>query len=222
MDILGSIGKLYTFLLLVILFLGSGLAVWAGMNAILNKKASIKENTNKIKEDFNTKLQSITYKMNRQAASLVENNNIIGGMNMKNNSFIKLAVFSFIGIIISAAILTALPKYSNSPSNMIMNSGYNTTAMNMQSNMYNQSNMQGMSGYSTQGTMSSSDLYSIQQQLTYMQQQIYQLQNQMNNSMNSSGSNSMNNSSSSMNSGTTNSGSSNSGSSSSMSSMPMM
>ncbi len=190
MDILGSIGKLYTFLLLVVLFLGSGFAVWAGINAIMNKKDDIKENTNKIKGNLNLKFQNI------------KNKDIIGGLTMKNNGFIKLAVFSFVGIIISAAILTALPKSGNQMG--YMNAQNNMASMNMQGSMYGQSSMQGMTNYNSQGTMNgSADFYSIQQQLNNIQQQIYQLQNQMNNnSMNSMQSNSgssMNNMGNSMN-----------------------
>jgi peptidoglycan hydrolase CwlO-like protein len=197
MDILGAIGNLYTFILLVILFLGSGLAVWSGINAIIRKKDELKENTSQIKENLNSKLQK------------VKNYNYIGGIRMKNSGFIKLAVFSFVGIIISAAILTALPNYSGTMNNMNMNSQYNTTSMNMSG----MNSMPGMSNYSFQGTMNSnSDLTYIQQQLNSMQQQINQMQNQMN-SMNSG---------SSMNNNSNTSSNSNSNSSSSMSSMPMM
>lgn len=217
MDILGSIGNLYTFILLVVLFLGSGLAVWAGISALMNSKDSRKESTDKMKENIASKLQKI------------KNNNLFGGINMKNSGFIKLAVFAFVGIIISAAILTALPNYSSNMNSMNTNSQYSTTAMNM-SGTYDQSNMQGMSTYSMQGTTStSSDLYSIEQQLNYMQQQIYQLQYQMNslnsssNMSNSSMNNSnMSNSSTSNSSMSNSSGSSSNSNSSSMSSMPMM
>lgn len=234
MDILGSIGKLYTFLLLVVLFLGSGFAVWAGINAIMNKKDDIKENTNKIKEYLNLKYQNI------------KNKDIIGGLTMKNNGFIKLAVFSFVGIIISAAILTALPKSGNSMG--YMNTQNNMASMNMQGSMYGQASMQGMTNYNSQGAMNgSADLYSIQQQLNYIQQQIYQLQNQMNNnsmngmqsnsgsSMNNMGnSNNMNNNNSMNNMGNSNNMNNNSSmnnmnnsnnmnnNNSSSSSMPMM
>ncbi len=220
MDILGSIGKLYTFLLLVVLFLGSGLAVWAGINAIMNKKDNIKENSNKLKEKYNLKFQSI------------KNSDIIGGFTMKNNGFIKLAVFSFVGIIISAAILTALPKTGNTMGYSYMNTQNNMASMNMQGSMYGQSSMQGMTN--SQGTMNgSADLYSIQQQLNNIQQQIYQLQNQINNnSMNGmqNNSNAMNNSSmnnignsNNMNNNSNNSNNSNNmNNNSSSSSMPMM
>lgn len=218
MDILGSIGKLYTFALLVLLFLGSGLAVWAGINAIINKKEKIKENRDKIMSNVSSSFNSM------------KNKNILGGINMKNNGFIKLAVFSLVGIIISAAILTALPGLTGgSMNNMNMASQYNAGMMNMQGT-YDQSNMQGMSGYGMQGAMNTNpDLYYIQQQLNSMQQQINQLQNQMNsssmNSMQSNSGNSMNNSgmsnSNSMNSNNMNNNS-NSNSNSSMSSMPMM
>lgn len=212
MDILGSIGKLYTFILLVLLFLGSGLAVWAGINSIINKKDKIKENTNKIRSNLSSSFSS------------KKNHNIIGGNNMKNNGFIKLAVFSLVGIIISAAILTALPSITGSSmNNMNMTSQYNNSAMNMQ---YNQSGMLGMSGYGMQGNMNTNtDLYYIQQQLNSMQQQLNQLQNQMNSSsmsgMQSNTGSGMNNSSGMNNNNNTN-GNSNSNSNSSMSSMPMM
>lgn len=189
MDILGSIGKLYTFLLLVVLFLGSGFAVWAGINAIMNKREVIKENTIKIKENLNLKFQNIN------------NKDIIGGLTMKNNGLIKLAVFSFVGIIISAAILTALPKSGNSMGYM---NTQNMVSMNMQGSVYGQSGMQGMTNYNLQGTMNgNADFYSIQQQLNNIQQQIYQLQNQMNNNsmngMQSNSGSSMNNMGNSMN-----------------------
>lgn len=218
MDILGSIGNLYTFVLLVLLFLGSGLAVWAGINAIIHKKEKIKENKDKIMSNVSSSYNSL------------KNKNILGGINMKNNGFIKLAVFSLVGIIISAAILTALPSLTgNSMNNMNMTAQYNTGAMNMQGG-YNQANMQGMSGYGMQGSMNTNpDLYYIQQQLNSMQQQINQLQNQMgNSSMNSMQSNSgssMSNNSGMNNNNNMNSNSmnnSNSNSNSSMSSMPMM
>lgn len=214
MDILGSIGKLYTFILLVLLFLGSGLAVWAGINSIINKKDKIKENTDKLKSNISSSFSSIT------------NHNINGGFNMKNNSFIKMAIFSFVGIIISAAILTALPSLTGSSmNNMNMYSQYNATAMNMQG-MYNQSGMQGMTGYGMQGNMNTNtDLYYIQQQLNSMQQQLNQLQNQMNSSsmsgMQSNTGSGMNSNSGMNNNNSTNSNS-NSNSNSSMSSMPMM
>jgi hypothetical protein len=220
MGILGSIGKLYTFVLLVILFLGSGLAVWAGISAVMNKKDSMNEKMDKIKENLRSKLQTIVNKINQQAVSLDKNKNIIGGFNMKNNGFIKLAVFSFVGIIISAAILTVLPNLSSQSRNMNMNSGFSTTAMGNMS----MSNMSGMSNYSAQGSMNSNaDLYSIQQQLNNIQQQIYQLQNQTNNSsMNSMQSNSGSSMNNSTNNNSSNGGNMNNGSSSSMSSMPMM
>jgi hypothetical protein len=218
MDILGSVGKLYTFILLAVLFLGSGLAVWAAINSIMNKREKIKESTDKIKTTLNSSLKS------------TKNKNILGGINMKNSGFIKLAVFSFIGIIISAAILAALPKYSSSSMNM--GTQYGAATMNMQ----------GTPGYSMQAGMNSNNLSSIQQQLNQIQQQINQLQNQMSNNYmsgmqsnsgsmnnssmnNSSMNNNMNNNSmnnnSSMNSNSM-SNSNSSSNSSSMSSMPMM
>lgn len=227
MDILGSIGELYTFILLVVLFLGSGLAAWAGINAILNKRDTIKNNTSKIKESLNQKLQNIRIK------------DIIGGITMNNNGFIKLAVFSFVGIIISAAILMALPKIESSMG--YMNTQSNMTSMNMQgsmqSNMNGQSGMPGMLNYNMTGTMNgNADIYSVQQQLNSIQQQINQLQNQMNNgtmgSMQSNTGNlnsNMNNmngnmNNNSMNNNNTNNMNSNNmnNSNSSSSSMPMM
>ncbi len=199
MDILGSIGKLYTFILLVVLFLGSGLAVWAAINTAMNNKDKLKVSTDKIRTNLTTGLQT------------VKNNNILGGIKMKNSGFIKLAVFSFIGIIISAAILTALPKYTGNPMNN-MNTQYGVTSMSMQ----------GMPGYSMQPSMNdNSGLNSIQQQLNQMQQQINNMQNQMSNSMNSMQNNSNNNMNNNNMNNNMNNNNSNSNSSS-MSSMPMM
>lgn len=211
MNILGSIGQLYTFVLLVLLFLGSGLAVWAMINSIMKNK-------DKMNENFKLKLDSI------------KNNKIIGGFQMKNNNFIKLAVFSFIGIIISAAILTALPNSNmssmNNSNNLNMQSS--TNGMNMQGNLNGQvsTNMQGMTGNSMQSNTNTQyyDMNSIQQQLYNMQQQLNQMQSQINNSSSSmqsqstSGSNNMNNSSTN----SSNMNNSNSNSSSGSMSMPMM
>lgn len=219
MDILGSIGELYTFVLLVLLFLGSGLAVWAGINSIVKNKDKIKEKTDKIKGNLNEKLKNNIIKKN-------------GGISM-NNGFIKLAVFSFIGIIISAAVLTMLPQTSGTMGTMNMQGSlYGQTGMNSQSNM----NMQGMSYNGMQGnTYNSSDINSIQQQLYNIQQQINQLQYQMNSgsmygmsgNYGSSMSSNMNNSSmnsnmNNMNNNSMNNSNMNNSNMNSSSSMPMM
>jgi hypothetical protein len=188
MDILGSIGQLYTFILLVLLFLGSGLAVWAMINSIMKNK-------DKMNENIKIKLESI------------KNNKIIGGFHMKNNNFIKLAVFSFIGIIISAAILTALPNTNSMNNANNMNMQYGTNGMYTQTSMNGQAmNMQGMANTNMQSNTNTGyyDANSIQQQLYNMQQQLNQMQNQINNSMSNMQSQGTSGSSN-MNSGSSNS-----------------
>jgi hypothetical protein len=199
--------------------LGSGLAVWAGINSIVKNKDKIKEKTDKIKGNLNEKLKNNIIKKN-------------GGISM-NNGFIKLAVFSFIGIIISAAVLTMLPQTSGTMGTMNMQGSlYGQTGMNSQSNM----NMQGMSYNGMQGnTYNSSDINSIQQQLYNIQQQINQLQYQMNSgsmygmsgNYGSSMSSNMNNSSmnsnmNNMNNNSMNNSNMNNSNMNSSSSMPMM
>jgi len=194
-DILGSIGQLYTFVLLVLLVLGFGLAVWAGLNSIGKKKEHFEK-------FINSKLE------------LIKNICKSGGNQMKNNNFIKLAVFSFMGIIVSVAILSVLPSMSNAGKNMYGNGAMVSATM------------QGMSNTTMQNSMTGQypDTTAIQQQLNTMQQQINQLQYQLNNSSMSNSnmnSNNMNNNSMSnnnSNSGNMSNSSSNSGSMSNSSS----
>lgn len=197
MDILGSIGQLYTFVLLALLILGFGLAAWAVINFMLKKKEHI--------EKFvNSKLE------------LLKKTSKSGGNQMKNNNFIKLAVFSFMGIIVSVAILSVLPSMSKTGNNMYANGMYGNGAMTG-------TTMQGMSNTTMQNSMTGQypDTTAIQQQLNMMQQQINQLQYQLSNS--SMSNSSMSNSGSMSNNGSmSNSGSSSNSSSSGGMSMGMM
>lgn len=217
MDILGSIGQLYTFVLLALLIIGFGLATWAIINYILKKKETMEET-------INSKLELVK----KQIES--------GGNKMKNNNFIKLAVFSFMGIIVSIAILSVLPSLTGSNNAMYSNRMYSN------GNMTNMSNtMQGMSNSNMSNSMTSqyTDTSTIQQQLNSMQQQINQIQYQLNNigmnnssmsgtmNNNSMNNNNMSNMNNNMNNGSSNSNNmnnsnTNSNSSSGSMSMPMM
>jgi hypothetical protein len=179
MDILGLIGQQYMFLLLVILFLGFGLGTWAVLKSLFSDKSETIKKTadqNIIKENKATK----EYKLTK----------IIGGINM-NNGWLKLGVFSLVGLVISISILSFV---SNSNAyNMNMSNG-NTMSVQDTMNM-NSMNTQGttnMNGMNTQGTMNingqtSNSSYdaNIQNQLNQMQMQLNQLQTQLESMMNS-------------------------------------
>ncbi len=236
MDILGSIGQLYTFILLVLLVLGSGLAVYAFIsNAKSEKKAPA---------NINNKQNQQTSIMNKTSKKIIT----LGGIFMKNNGWFKLAAFSFAGILISAVIL-GFTSNSN-PNNMNMQGMNNvnmqgvsntsmqngSNGMNMQGNvnMVGRVNAQGnmnMNGMSnTQGSMNMSGMSNaqsstnmqgmgsndIQQQMYMMQMQLNQMQQQLMNMMNGNMNNMQQNSGNSSNMNNMQQNNSNSGS------MPMM
>ena len=189
------------FLLLVVLVMGFGLAAWSAINFITTKKGAKVSTPTNIKQNSGNK----TIK-----DQIIENKKILGGLIMNSNGFFKLAVFSLVGIFISAVILTFTSSLNNNQnamnmqgmnSQMNMNNQTSTSGqMNMgaQSNMNGQATMSNMSSMSGQGNQSNS-LANIENQLQAMEQQIIQIQQyiQNNNMSNSSQQNSnMNNSTS--------------------------
>lgn len=184
MDILGLIGQQYMFLLLVLLFLGFGLGTWA----ILKSLFSDKSNTETIRK---TADQNIIKENKAKEYKLKK---IIGGINM-NNGWLKLGVFSLVGLVISISILSFVSNSNAYAMNMSNGTNMNST-MNVQDTMnMNGMNTQGtmnMNGMNTQGTMNmngqtSNSSYdaNIQNQLNQMQMQLNQLQTQLESMMNS-------------------------------------
>ncbi|MEL7647682.1 MAG: hypothetical protein AAGU76_06285 [Sedimentibacter sp.] len=185
MDILGLIGQQYMFLLLVILFLGFGLGTWAVLKSLFSDKSNAETfkktaDQNMIKEKKATKELKLT--------------KIIGGINM-NNGWLKLGVFSLVGLVISISILSFVSNSNAYGMNMSNVMNTNNT-MNVQDTMsMNGMNTQGTmntNGMNTQGTMNmngqtSNSSYdaNIQNQLNQMQMQLNQLQMQLQNMMNS-------------------------------------
>ncbi len=132
MSILGSLGQLYMFVLLVLLFLGSGLALWGFIGFITSRGSS--------KKPGQTVMKNNNRSMNKN----------LGGFIMANNGWFKLAVFSFIGILVSMAVLGLISNSSLG--------GYNAQMQQqaMQQNNMANMNMQGVNmqgGMSTQGNM---------------------------------------------------------------------
>jgi len=228
MNLLGSVGQLYMFVLLVLLFLGSGLALWRFVNFLMARGIQKQgKGENLISKGQNKATQS---------------NNILnikrGGLLMANNGWIKLAVFSLVGIIVSVAILGMT---STSNSNMQgMNMGTTNQSINqhqgMQQNgtnsMQGNMNMQGgmnvnaqMGNMQAQGNMNmtgaTDQIQIIMQQLYQMQKQINQMQQYINPQMPQSGNmNNMPQNSGNMNNMPQGSGSSSMPQSSGSSSMP--
>ena len=118
MGVLGSLGQLYMFILLVLLFAGSGFALWSFIGYLT------KSNTSK------TKSASKQIDINKN-----KERKILGGIRMKNNGWFKLATFSFVGILISMLVLGVMTT-NGAQGNMNNN-------MQMQGNVPMQNNMNG-------------------------------------------------------------------------------
>ena len=180
MNILGSLGQLYMLILLALLFLGSGLGVWAVINSSINKKD--KQNTLQKKN-----IAGQDNSMGSQEKEKIK----IGGFKMQNNGWFKLAIFSFVGILVSVAVLGLVSTNSGAADNAHLQhqqqglqQNQNMAGMNgMNSNMQAQGGMNtGMpvGNMQNQGNMQIDNNYMmIQQQLNQMQQQIYMMQQQM-------------------------------------------
>lgn len=164
MSILGSAGQIYMYVLLILLFLGSGFALWSFINSIMNQKKR--------------KTEAMVKKLNQERDSNKDNfiQKTIGGFVMNNNGWLKLAVFSFIGILVSVVVLGFVSTTGTQGANIHqqhqqqgMQQGMGMGSMNM-GNM----NMGGMSS----GMMQDNNM-AIQQQLNQMQMQLNQMQQQM-------------------------------------------
>lgn len=169
MNILGATGQIYMFVLLVLLFLGSGFAVWRFINFLMEKGAAKSGSGEKTKQNEQVK------------EKISQESKVKGGFIMANNGFIKLAIVSFVGIIVSVAILGFTSTgYSQS---MNMNGqGMNMNSQSMYGNTYMQGgmNMNTPMGYTQmQGNMNMNGNM-MQNDYTMMQQQLYQMQMQLN------------------------------------------
>lgn len=184
MNLLGSVGQLYMFVLLVLLFLGSGFAIWRFINFLMERRA-------------NRQGQGITQKQNGIKNENVANNELKkgkGGLIMANNGWLKLAVFSLVGIIASVAILGLVSTSSNMQGMNMQGMNMSTTqnsnihqqhlqsgsnnamqgSMNMNSQM---GNIQAQDSMNMNGNMNQNQI--VQQQLNQLQMQINQLQQQL-------------------------------------------
>ncbi|MBB6215487.1 hypothetical protein HNQ80_001576 [Anaerosolibacter carboniphilus] len=195
MNILGSLGQLYMLILLALLFLGSGLGVWTVISSSLNNKQGMPQKKGEAGQGNIIRSQG-TEKTK------------IGGIKMQNNGWFKLAIFSFVGILVSVAVLGLVSTNNNmADSNVHLQhqqqglqqnqnamAGMNGMNGNMQmqggmnvglpmGNMQMQGNMNG--NMQMQGGMNSMNMpvdynyMMMQQQLNQMQQQLYMMQQQM-------------------------------------------
>lgn len=173
MNLLGSVGQLYMFFLLVLLFLGSGFALWRFINFIMERRSN-KQN------------QGVTQKQDGHKTANEVNNKLkkgIGGFIMANNGWVKLAVFSLVGIIVSVAILGFVSSSNMQGMNMgtmNQNAMQQQVGTNMQGSMNMNSqmgNMQAQGSMNMNGGMNQNQI--IQQQLNQLQMQINQIQQQL-------------------------------------------
>lgn len=202
MDILGALGQLYMKVLLLLLFAGSGLAVWALIKSFQSK------GNNKVQSKATTK----NSESNRNNLTNIKFEKKLGGIIMNGNGWFKLAIFSLAGIVISAVLLgfistnsgtgmnmNGMNMNSNQQANMNMgtssmgnnsmqngmngnnmNSGNSNMQAGMTNNNMNNNNMQSGMSMNGQAPMNSTNSSaSIQEQLNSIQNQLNQLQTQM-------------------------------------------
>ena len=201
MDALGSVSQIYMFALLTLLFVGSGLAAWSFIHFLADKVKKAEA----MKKEKQFKLNNDPAKVDGSFKKM------IGDIKMANNSWIKLAVFSLVGILISVFALGFVSTASASAMNMtgsnmtgnsmVANSTHQqhqqqgmTTQDNIDvntqmGNMQMQGGMNGNMGNQMQGTMngmgqqSGNEYMIMQQQLYQMQMQLNQMQQQQMNNM---------------------------------------
>lgn len=183
MNLLGSVGQLYMFVLLVLLFLGSGFAVWRFINFLMDRGILKQGAGENLKQNGQTKT--------------TQNDNVLnkakGGHIMANNGWIKLAIFSFVGIIISVAVLGLVSTGNTQGMNMgvqgtSIHQQHQQQGMQQNGSMGNM-NMQGgmnvntpMGNMQMQGNMNggmTQNEMMIMQQINQMQMQLNQMQQQM-------------------------------------------
>ncbi|AOT69157.1 hypothetical protein [Geosporobacter ferrireducens] len=188
MNILGSLGQIYMFVLLALLFLGTGFAIWGFLQFFGEK--------NKKKPNVGGGIPA-----GKPQDNLLKGENTTtmkkGGFIMGNNGWFKLAVFSFVGILISVAVLGLVSANGSSANNIhlqhqqqdqyqnAMGSMNNGMPMgNMSGNMQMQGGMSvnmPMQGYMpTQGNMPMDYNTMMMQQIYQMQMQMNQIQQQLN------------------------------------------
>ncbi|NPV92819.1 MAG: hypothetical protein HPY50_18795 [Firmicutes bacterium] len=192
MQLLGAVGSLYMYLLLLLLFAGSGLALWALANYTAEKVFSKPKGRAKAPPSSTEK----------NGAEGQTSNKLLGGINMSNNAWIKLSVISLVGILISVAALGLLSGTNSSAGGMSLHQQHTQNqGQNHQAQALNQSAPQpygygpqyGMMQGSTQpmgGSMMQNDLYHMQNQLNMMQMEMSNMRQMMQmekNSMNNMG-----------------------------------
>jgi len=178
---LGSVGQIYMFVLLMLLFIGSGFALWNFINFIMEKKSqnSVSKTTSnqEIGLDILSKENDLK-KLECQNNEFLNKNKVIrkniGGFNMNNNGWLKLAVFSLVGILVSFIIL-GLVSTSNSST-----TGYQQGNINNMQDGTNSNTMTKMQNNSNGNTGIQNNSNAMQQQLNQIQQQLNQLQQQLN------------------------------------------
>jgi hypothetical protein len=211
MSILGSISQIYMFVLLILLFIGSGFALWSFINFVMNSKGQ---------KDGAFEKKGVA----SQEVRVRENNKIItkiyGGIFMNNNGWLKLAVFSFVGILASVVVLGLISTSNSAGANIHQQHQPQGMQQGIGNNMNMQSGMSGNMGMQMNGGMMQNNDMMIQQQLNQMQMQLNQMQQQM--GMMNGGMGGMNNMGSMQQGGMNNMGSMQQGGMSNMGGMGMM
>lgn len=175
------------FVLLVLLFLGSGFALWRFINFLTERNKTMAEPGQKLKQKEQVKTPE-------KGNGEVKNVFTRGGLFMANNSWVKLAIFSLVGVLVSVIVLSFIST-GNSQGMQMGTMGTNGQGINIHQQHQQQGMQQnGMGGMNMQGGMNvNSQMGNMQMQggmnmnggmdqnqLMMMQQQLYQMQMQLN------------------------------------------
>lgn len=176
MDILSSLGQMYMFILLILLFVGSGLAAWAFINNFV-------PNTSQVKPGARDKGKppAVSKAVNNIIINdKPEEDKKIGSFRITDSRWFKLALYSLAGILLSVTLLGFTATNSSNVSAHNHSSSQN--AMNgAQAGSMPVNNMP-MNNGMPNDYMMMQQLSMMQQQLNRMQQQIMNMRMQQNNS----------------------------------------
>lgn len=159
MTILGNVGSVYTLILILLLIIGLGLIGIGFFNYIVNPKQKGAKSNNTQKEK--------------------------GGSFMQNNGWLRLALFSLVGIIIAAVLLNFINPGSSMSGHANMQMQPGMTMQGGMGGMQMQGGMNGMGMMNMNAPMGADTNTMIMQRLNQMQMQINQMQQMMTNNMGS-------------------------------------
>ncbi len=166
MNALGSISQIYMLVLLILLAVGIGLAIWRFISFLMGKISA--------KEDTVKKKPGIPISSPAGAAGSLSSQN--GGSFMKRNGWLNLAAFSLAGLLVSVIFMGFMYSKNNTSQQAFTGNGHQDMqaqgGMNINMPMGNVQMQGAMYGNGAQNDYYQQQIYGMQQQLTRLQQQM--------------------------------------------------